>query len=368
LRSHAVRRSAGGETDSADAIGTMLTQSPVRSRTWAPPTLDPTAFFPGFEPRDVDTARGPIHVLVGGSGPPLLLLHGYPESHLMWHGAAPLLAEEHTVVAADLAGYGASFVRPPRPTTRRTASGRWPPTRSRRWRRSASSASRSRATTAAVAWRTGWRWTVPSAWSASPSSTSSPRRGVGGGRRRLRPRLLALVVPLPPAPLPERLIGGDPQAYFDLHVRAGLGLGAAPGRYPAEVLAAYRRALDDPAAVEAMCEDYRAGASVDAERDDADAAAGRRIACPVLVLWGRPRCAAALLRRRLASGGRGRRTCAARRSTARTSSRGPPGGDRRGAAGLPPRRVTRRPGNGKPRDRANRRRRATVIHFAAPVP
>jgi len=88
-----------------------------------------------------------------------------------------------------------------------------------------------------------------------------------------------------PAPLPERLIGGDPQAYFDLHVRAGLGLGTAPGRYPAEVLAAYRRALDDPAAVEAMCEDYRAGASVDAERDDADAAAGRRIACPVLVLW-----------------------------------------------------------------------------------
>jgi haloacetate dehalogenase len=88
-----------------------------------------------------------------------------------------------------------------------------------------------------------------------------------------------------PAPLPERLIGGDPQAFFDLHVRAGLGLGAAADRYPPEVIDAYRRALDDPVAVEAMCEDYRAGASVDIALDDADREAGRQIACPVLALW-----------------------------------------------------------------------------------
>jgi len=89
-----------------------------------------------------------------------------------------------------------------------------------------------------------------------------------------------------PAPLPERLIGGDPQAYFDLHVRAGMGLGGAPGRYPDDVLAAYRGVLDDPAAVQAICEDYRAGATVDVEHDRADRDAGRRISCPVLVLWG----------------------------------------------------------------------------------
>ena len=65
-----------------------------------------------------------------------------------------------------------------------------------------------------------------------------------------------------------------------------MGLGADPGRYPAEVLDAYRRAFDDPGAVEAMCEDYRAGASVDAAFDEADREAGRTIACPVLVLWG----------------------------------------------------------------------------------
>jgi len=88
-----------------------------------------------------------------------------------------------------------------------------------------------------------------------------------------------------PAPLPERLIGADPDAFFDLHVRDQLGLGAEPGRYPAEVVEAYRRTLDDPEAVAAMCEDYRAGATIDVEHDDADRAAGRQIACPVLVLW-----------------------------------------------------------------------------------
>jgi haloacetate dehalogenase len=88
-----------------------------------------------------------------------------------------------------------------------------------------------------------------------------------------------------PAPLPERLIGGNAQAYFDLHVRAGMGLGAEPDRYPAEVMDAYRRMLDDPGAVEAACEDYRAGASVDVAHDDADREAGREIGCPVLALW-----------------------------------------------------------------------------------
>src|SRR3954447_18599367 len=67
------------------------------------------SIFAGFETRELPTSRGPVHAMVGGAGPPLLLLHGYPQSRLMWHAAAPLLAERHTVVAADLAGYGASF-------------------------------------------------------------------------------------------------------------------------------------------------------------------------------------------------------------------------------------------------------------------
>ena len=69
--------------------------------------------FAGFEHRDVETPRGRIHLAVGGSGPPILLLHGYPQTHLMWRGVAPLLTDRHTVVAADLAGYGGSFLPAP---------------------------------------------------------------------------------------------------------------------------------------------------------------------------------------------------------------------------------------------------------------
>ena len=83
--------------------------------------------------------------------------------------------------------------------------------------------------------------------------------------------------------MPERLITADPDAFFDFHVRR-LGLGAAPGRYPAQLMQTYRRMLDDTTIVQAICEDYRAGATVDRDHDDADL--GRRqIECPLLALW-----------------------------------------------------------------------------------
>jgi haloacetate dehalogenase len=85
-----------------------------------------------------------------------------------------------------------------------------------------------------------------------------------------------------PAPLPERLIAGDPAAFFDHHVRR-MGIGSRPERYPEAVIAAYRAQLSDPKAVEAICEDYRAGASIDVA---IDSAGGGMIACPVLALWG----------------------------------------------------------------------------------
>ena len=223
---------------------------------------------------------------MGGSGPPLLLLHGYPESHLMWHGAAPLLAEEHTVVAADLAGYGASFR--PAPASDHAPHGKRAMAANQVEAMAALGFERFAVAGHDRGGRVAYRMALDrpecverlAVLDIVPTGEVWRRADGDFARGYWHWSFLSL-----PAPLPERLIGGDPQAYFDLHVRAGLGLGAAPGRYPAAVLAAYRRALDDPAAVEAMCEDYRAGASVDAERDDADAAAGRRIACPVLVLW-----------------------------------------------------------------------------------
>jgi haloacetate dehalogenase len=242
--------------------------------------------FAGFELRDVETSRGTVRARVGGSGPPLLLLHGYPESHLMWHAAAPLLADRHTVVAADLSGYGASFRPAPAPDHSPHS-------------------------------KRAMALDQVEAMAALGFDRFAVAGHDRGGRVAYRMALdhpdrvqrLAVLDIVPtgevwrradgnfalgywhwaflaqPAPLPERLIGGEPQAFFDLHVRAGVGLGAEPGRYPPEVVDAYRGALEDPGAVEAMCEDYRAGASVDVGLDDADREAGRRIACPVLVLW-----------------------------------------------------------------------------------
>jgi haloacetate dehalogenase len=242
--------------------------------------------FEDFELRDVETSRGRVRARIGGSGPPLLLLHGYPQSHLMWHAAAPLLAERHTVVAADLPGYGDSF-RP---------------------RLSDDHASHSKRALAAD---------LVEAMAQLGHGAFAVAGHDRGGRVAYRMALdrpevvtrLAVLDIVPtgevwrradrdfargywhwaflalPAPLPERLIGGDRQAFFDLHVRAGMGMGAEPGRYPPEVLDAYRRLLDDPGTVEAMCEDYRAGATVDVEHDDADREAGRQITCPLLVLW-----------------------------------------------------------------------------------
>jgi len=83
--------------------------------------------------------------------------------------------------------------------------------------------------------------------------------------------------------LPERLIGADPGAFCDYHVRA-LGIGVTPGRYTNSLLTAYRDLLDDPSTVEAICEDYRAGATIDRDHDDADLGE-HKIQCPLLLLW-----------------------------------------------------------------------------------
>lgn len=242
--------------------------------------------FAGFEAHELPTSRGTLHAKVGGSGPAVLLLHGYPQSHLMWHAVAPLLAERHTVVAADLTGYGASFR--PAPTDDHAAHGK----RAMAVDQVEAMAALGHDRFAVVGHDRGGRVAYRMALDHPdrverlavldivPTGEVWRRADRYFARGYWHWAFLAL-----PAPLPERLIGGDPQAFFDLHVRAGIGLGVEPGRYPPEILDAYRRLLDDPETVQAMCEDYRAGASVDVEHDDADREAGRRIACPVLVLW-----------------------------------------------------------------------------------
>lgn len=240
--------------------------------------------FDGFDSADVETPRGRVHARVGGSGPPLLLLHGWPETHLMWHSTAPALAERFTVVVADLPGYGASF-RPVVSDEHDAHSKRVLATDL-----VAAMAALGHAAFAVAGHDRGGRVAYrmaldhPDVVQRAAVLDIVPTAEVWSHADAL----LAIGYwhwgwLAQPAPLPERLILGDPDAFWIAAERIGIKPGDP--RYPDDVVAAYRAQLDDPGAVEAMCEDYRAGATVDRALDDADRGE-RTIACPVRALWG----------------------------------------------------------------------------------
>ena len=242
------------------------------------------ALFDGFVDHRLATTRGTVFARVGGTGPPLLLLHGYPQTHVMWHSSAPRLAERFTVVAADLPGYGESFR--PVPTadhgahSKRALAADLVEAMARLGHERFAVAGHDRG--GRVAYRMALdhpdRVTAVAAFDVVPTGDVWDRADAALALTYWHWSFLAQ-----PAPLPERLIGADPDAFFDHHVRL-LGLGRAAGRYPPELMAGYRTLLDDPSTVEAICEDYRAGAGVDRDHDHADL--GRRtIGCPLLVLW-----------------------------------------------------------------------------------
>lgn len=241
--------------------------------------------FDGFADRVLPTRRGDVHARVGGSGPPVLLLHGYPQTHLMWHGVAGPLAQRFTVVAPDLPGYGGSFRPVPaadhEPHSKRALADDLVQAMAQLGHDRFTVAGHDRGG------RVAYRMALdhPDRVLAAAVLDVVPTGEVWA---RADARLALLywhwAFLAQPAPLPERLIDADPDAFFDGHVRA-LGIGRAPGRYPQDLVATYRALLDDPGTVEAICEDYRAGATIDREHDDADAARRTRIACPLLVLW-----------------------------------------------------------------------------------
>jgi haloacetate dehalogenase len=240
--------------------------------------------FEGFATQELATDRGTVHARVGGSGPPLLLLHGYPQTHLMWHAAAPLLTERFTVVATDLSGYGSSLRPAPAadhaPHSKRAVAKDHVQAMAALGFDRFAVAGHDRG--GRVAYRMAFdhpdRVSALAVLDIVPTAEVWGRANAGLAIAYWHWGFLAQ-----PAPLPERLIAGDPDAYFDFHLRR-IGLGAEPARYPADVMAAYRAQLDDPGVVQAICEDYRAGATVDREQDEADR--GRMIGCPVLVMWG----------------------------------------------------------------------------------
>ena len=244
--------------------------------------------FDNFETVDVPvtTPHGKVtvHARVGGSGPPVLLLHGFPQTHVMWHRVAPELAAGRTVVAADLRGYGDSS----RPAAGDDSAGY--SFRAMAADQHALMGALGHRRYAVVGHDRGARVAHRLALDEPESvdrvalldilPTSHVYSSVD---RRVATAYYHWFFFLQPAPVPERLIAGDPLGY--LHSPLG-GWGSGLSVYDPAALAEYERCFADPAARAAMLADYRAAASVDLELDAADHDAGRRVTAPVLVLWG----------------------------------------------------------------------------------
>jgi haloacetate dehalogenase len=237
----------------------------------------------GFEASVVDVGETTIFIRRKGSGRPLLLLHGFPQTHLMWHRVAPALAAEFAVVCADLRGYGSSGKPPSRPDHAPYAKGAMAldMVRVMEAQGFARFAVAGHDRGARVAYRMALDH--PSRVERLALLDIIP---TGEAFRRADARLALAYWPwtllAQPAPLPERLITADPEAVVDNALREW---GSDPATFPEQVRAAYVAALRDPATVHAVCEEYRAAATIDVARDAEDREAGRRIACPTLVLW-----------------------------------------------------------------------------------
>jgi haloacetate dehalogenase len=246
-----------------------------------PGTTVPGTGFDGFELARVDLGEVQLRVRTGGSGPPLLLLHGYPETHLAWAAVAGDLARRFTVVAPDLRGYGDSSTPAPVPDHRnygkRAMAGDGIGLMARLGHDRFDVVGHDRGG------RVGYRMALdhPEAvrrltvMDIVPTGEVWARADARFALGYWHWSFLAL-----PHPVPETLIAHDPEFFF---FDAEFG-GAVRGFQP-DAVADYARCVRHPGVVRGICEDYRAGATCDREQDDEDRAAGRRITCPVQVLW-----------------------------------------------------------------------------------
>lgn len=241
--------------------------------------------FPDFSLEHVAVSAGKLRLRRGGSGPPLLLLHGNPQTHAMWHKVAPELAKKYSVVCPDLRGYGGSF-KPPVSADH------------------AAYAKREMARDMAE---------LMERFGHLEFLVAAHDRGARVAHRlaldypqRVRKLCVMDIIPTiehferadmkmalgyyhwfwfaQPHPFPENVISAAPDAWWRAHTSREP---KPPDFFDKEALADYLSAVHDPEMIRGMCEDYRAAASIDLEHDRASRAAGKKIRCPLLVLWGR---------------------------------------------------------------------------------
>ncbi|MGD1867830.1 MAG: alpha/beta fold hydrolase [Phormidesmis sp.] len=238
--------------------------------------------FPNFTTQKI-TANGiTLHTRIGGSGPPLLLLHGYPQTHVMWHKVAPSLAQHFTLICPDLRGYGDSDCPPSDPQH----------------------LTYSKRTTAQdlVSLMTHLGFDTFMAAGHDRGGRVLHRLLLDHPQRVTRAAVLDIVPThhifhtinqqmatiyehwfflIQPDNFPETLIGHDPDYYLTTKLHRW---SANPEAFTPEAMAEYRRCFRRPEVIHGTCEDYRAAASIDLEHDEADL--DRKIECPLLVIWG----------------------------------------------------------------------------------
>ncbi|BDG01338.1 alpha/beta fold hydrolase [Anaeromyxobacter oryzae] len=240
--------------------------------------------FPGFTDERIRVGEVTLRVRRGGSGPPLLLLHGYPQTHAMWHRVAGPLAARFTVVLPDLRGYGDSD-KPP-------SAADHAPYSKRAMARDQLELMRALGFErfAVVGHDRGGRVAHRLALDAAGAVTRLAVLDIAPTLAMYEQTTMAFATAyyhwfflIQAEPLPERLIGADPDLFLRTKLR-----GWSQGRWPFDdaAVAEYLRCFRDPATIHASCEDYRAAATIDLEHDRLDRDAGRHVGCPVVALWG----------------------------------------------------------------------------------
>ncbi|TPI43653.1 alpha/beta hydrolase [Mesorhizobium sp. B3-1-6] len=239
--------------------------------------------FADFEALEIDTGEARIFARQAGSGAGLLLLHGFPETHVMWRDVAPSLARDFTVVCADLRGYGQSSCPPSAadhaPYGKRAMAADMVVLMEELGFKRFLVAGHDRGG------RVAYRLTLDhpdrveklAVLDIIPTAEAWDRADA-----RLALSFWPWSLLAQPEPLPETILAAAGEAIVD---NALSGWGSAADAFPPGVRQAYVDALRDPAHIHAICEEYRAAASLDRVHDHADREAGRRISCPVLALW-----------------------------------------------------------------------------------
>jgi haloacetate dehalogenase len=264
-------------------MGPAKSDNTSRDRALPPSnTLDAVK---GFDHAFIDTGEAKIFVRFAGTGAPLLLLHGFPQTHLMWREVAPALARDFQVVCADLRGYGQSSCPPSdaehAPYAKRALARDMVAVMKAMGHESFAVAGHDRG--GRVAYRLALdhpeRVARVAVLDIVPTASAWARADANFALAFWPWTLLAQ-----DAPLPEALITASPEALVDHALSAW---GSAAETFSADARDAYIQALRDPRHAHAICEEYRAAATLDRAHDSADRARGHGIRCPLLALWSR---------------------------------------------------------------------------------